>query len=107
MNRLTFLLATLWYAVMGTTPSHFAGSINPEECVLWNDCKEFTNKLNQLFHNIQFDLPSDAQWEYVARCMGKQSAYISELSTLKSTTWYSENSCKKSHPVATQKCDAM
>ena len=98
----------LWYAVMGTKPSNFAGNTNPVECVSWDDCQRFINNLNRLFDNcIQFDFPTEAQWEYAARCMGKQSAYISELPMLKSTTWYNENSGQKSHPVATKKSNAM
>ena len=36
----------LWKAIMGSNPSYFKGHNLPVECVSWNDCQEFIQKLN-------------------------------------------------------------
>ena len=37
-----------WEAVMGDNPSYFKGADRPVECVSWDDCQEFLEKLNAL-----------------------------------------------------------
>lgn len=62
----TEVTQALWQAVMGTNPSHFKGNLQrPVECVSWNDCQLFIQKLNQLTGRT-FALPTEAQWEYAA-----------------------------------------
>ena len=57
----------LWEAVMGTNPSKFQGNPhNPVECVSWDDCQRFIDKLNQMT-GMHFRLPTEAEWEYTAR----------------------------------------
>jgi len=57
----------LWQAVMGSNPSKFQNGDNyPVDCVSWNDCQIFIQKLNQQTGG-KYRLPTEAEWEYAAR----------------------------------------
>jgi len=58
-----------WKAVMGNNPSHFRdeGPEHPVERVSWEDAQEFILRLNRKTENIEYRLPTEAQWEYVCR----------------------------------------
>ncbi|MBD0276835.1 MAG: TolC family protein [Bacteroidota bacterium] len=90
-----------WESIMGYNPSLNKGcSTCPVENVSWEEVMKFIRKLNVL-SNKKFRLPTEAEWEYVARMGGKteidkaggQEEYI------KRTAWYYGNSDKKTHPV--------
>ena len=87
----------LWQAVMGTNPSRYKGSKRPVECVSWDDCQEFIDKLNSLTGR-KFRFPTEAEWEYAASSAGKSKInyYASDFS------WYEYNSDNESHDVATK-----
>ncbi|MGF1579134.1 MAG: formylglycine-generating enzyme family protein [Gemmataceae bacterium] len=55
-----------WKEVMGKNPSEFRGEELPVECVSWDDCQEFCQKLTELSGH-QIILPTEAQWEYACR----------------------------------------
>ncbi|MGF1578109.1 MAG: formylglycine-generating enzyme family protein [Gemmataceae bacterium] len=55
-----------WEHVMGNNPSHFRESELPVECVSWNDCQEFCQKLTERTDR-PIVLPTEAQWEYACR----------------------------------------
>ncbi len=58
-----------WKAVMGNNPSYFKnyGDDCPVEQVSWNDVHEFIRILNQREGTDKYRLPTEAEWEYVAR----------------------------------------
>ena len=94
----------LWKAVMGKNPSTFRsrGKGEPVESVSWNDCKEFIEKLNQLTGQ-KFRLPSEDEWEYAARGGSKsQNFKFSGGNAMSKAGWYSNNSDRRTHPVATK-----
>jgi formylglycine-generating enzyme required for sulfatase activity len=91
----------LWQVVMGSNPSHFKGDIHwPVECVSWNDCQKFIEKLNTITGRT-FSLPTEAQWEYAARGGKKSKGYkFSGSNSLGDVAWYGGNSNNTTYPVA-------
>ena len=60
-----------WYAVMGTYPSLFPSlgplSSAPVENISWHQAKEFISRLNALAGADYYRLPTEAEWEYLAK----------------------------------------
>ena len=70
-----------WERVMGSDPSKFKGADRPVEQVSWNDVTSFCRKLTEMERRagrlpsgMAYQLPTEAQWEYVCRA-GTRSAY--------------------------------
>jgi formylglycine-generating enzyme required for sulfatase activity len=72
---------------------------NPVACVSWNDAKEYTKWLSQKTGD-RYRLPSESEWEYVARA-GTKSKYSfgDDSRELKKYAWYYSNSGDKTHKV--------
>jgi formylglycine-generating enzyme required for sulfatase activity len=91
---------------MGYNNSANQGCDNcPVENVSWNDVTSFISKINKMSNN-RFRLPTEAEWEYVARRAirneienpgNKRAKQIETL--LQQNVWYNENSEGKTHPV--------
>ena len=99
----TEVTQALWQAVMGSNPSSFTGDLQrPVERVSWNDCQTFINKLNELTGK-QFRLPTEAEWEYAARGGNRSQGYkYAGSNTIGDVAWYTDNSSRTTHPVATK-----
>ena len=90
-----------WEAVMGENPSKFKGADHPVECVSWDDCQAFLEKLNAhpaaRASGLVFRLPTEEEWELACRA-GSTNAYcrladgteITEA-TLGRVAWFDEN----------------
>ena len=95
----TEVTQALWQAVMGSNPSNFKGSNLPVECVSWNDCQEFIQKLNSLTGR-NFRLPTEAEWEFACRGGNNSRGYkYSGSNDIDNVAWYWGNSGEKTHPV--------
>ena len=56
-----------WMAVMGSVPpQQFMETNRPVECVSWDLCQKFIEKLNTMTYK-KFRLPTEAEWEFAAR----------------------------------------
>jgi formylglycine-generating enzyme required for sulfatase activity len=89
----------LYKAVMGVNPSINKENQNPVECVDWNDCKAFVDRLSEITGK-NFRLPTEAEWEYAA-IGGKYTHYyiFSGSNRAADVAWYITNSGGSSHTV--------
>ncbi|MBQ9355759.1 MAG: SUMF1/EgtB/PvdO family nonheme iron enzyme [Prevotella sp.] len=88
-----------WKTIMGRNPSNFQNPNRPVEYVSWNDCQMFIRKLNELTQ-MQFRLPTEAEWEYAARGGNYHRGYVYAGSDLvEDVAWYNRNSNGVTHEV--------
>ncbi|MBP3471479.1 MAG: formylglycine-generating enzyme family protein [Paraprevotella sp.] len=96
----TLVTQRLWGAIMGGNPSYFKGEDKPMENISWNDCQGFIHKLNE-FTGMNFDLPTEAEWEFAARGGNKSNhTQFSGSCCINDVAWFSGNSFSKTHAVA-------
>ena len=90
-----------WTVMMGYNPSKNGGcGTCPVENVSWEEVMRFIRKIN-LAGNKKFRLPTEAEWEYVARLGGKAEVVQAggQEEYIKKTAWYFANADKQTHPV--------
>ena len=106
-----------WEAVMGSNPSHFKGADRPVECVSWDDCQVFLEKLNATpaakASGLTFRLPLSWEWSH-ACCAGATNRYCrlangTEITeeTIGEVAWSKADSDGETHPVGRKKPNAL
>ncbi|MBK8253134.1 MAG: formylglycine-generating enzyme family protein [Polyangiaceae bacterium] len=72
----------LWQAVMGNNRSRFRSPNRPVEKVSWDDCKEFTEQLNDLVPGLNVRLPTEVEWETACRAGISTATWKGDLKIL-------------------------
>ena len=117
----TEVTQSLWVSVMGYNPSYFQKSENcpdefttinnipmcpnnPVETVSYGKAEAFISKLNAKADGHTYRLPTEAEWEYVARA-GTTGAYAGDLDAM---AWYADSGHSESttYPVAKKQANA-
>jgi len=98
---------SLWKKVMGILPQmrpHNIAPNNPVMNVSYNDAQEFIGKLNSLSKVGEFDLPTEAQWEYACRAGATTDYHFGDNpNQLEEYAWTKRNSDGKLHEVGLKK----
>ena len=80
--------------------SRFKGAQRPVENVSWEDCQKFCELLNELPFDLEFGLPTEAQWEYGCRAGTEGEFNGREGQALEELGWFGENSGSETHEVS-------
>lgn len=96
-----------WMAVMGENPSYFenCGKICPVEFISYYDVQTFIQKLclKERKFPCNYQLPTEAEWEYAARAGVSSVYYWGELKN-NNHSWHKGNSIRNStNPVGLRK----
>ena len=100
-----------WKAVMGSNPATVKGDDRAVEGVNWEDCQEFSRRLDSMVGaqtgGRRFGLPTEAQWECACRagstgkwCCGDDPSQLGEYA------WVEKNSSLEIPPVGQKKPNA-
>lgn len=95
----TEVTQALYQYVTNTNPSVFQDPDKPVENVSWQDAKLFLEKLSTITGS-KFRMPTEAEWEYVARGGNKTGHYkYSGSNNVNEVGWYIGNSQNQTHKV--------
>jgi len=78
----------------------------PVVSINWYMAQRFVEEINKLDKEYAYRLPSEAEWEYVARAGSTEDRPI-ETQDLESHAWFINNSGDEQQPVASRKANAF
>lgn len=101
----------LWQAVMGRNPSRWKGARNSVELLSFEEARSFCRRAtammraaNLITNDEEIRLPSEAEWEYVARAGTKTSySFGDDVSKLDQYAWSTRNAAGNDPPVGALK----
>jgi formylglycine-generating enzyme required for sulfatase activity len=101
----------LWEAVMGENPSRWKGPRNSVEMLSWDEARSFCRRATELMHAAgliektqEIRLPSEAEWEYVARAgMKTRYSFGDDVGSLDEYAWHTGNAAGNDPPVGAKK----
>jgi len=104
----------LWEAVMGSNPSRWKGPRNSVEMLTFEEAEMFCVKVTGLLRAAkligpgeQVRLPSEAEWEYVARAGTKtRYSFGDDVADLDAYGWHTGNAAGNDPPVGAKKPNA-
>lgn len=77
----------------------------PVVSISWFMAKRFVEEVNKLDKQYRYRLPTEAEWEYVARA-GSNELRPVDIENLEQYAWFINNSGDRPHPVSTRKPNA-
>lgn len=89
-----------YQAVMGKDSNSYSkGDKLPTDIISWSGALEFIQKLNEKTGK-KFRLPTEAEWEYVARGGNQSKGFIyAGSNNIDEVAWYDKNSGNQTHEV--------